>query len=142
MELMNRADPFIHENTPKKYWIPPACSILRNTFHLNNQTLVFYEIEGLELLINFTCLLIQTRKQHLGTIFRYALFVWSAAREKWNFVSDNRKWHIRGFKTPIFSGGACPQTPLENELLVPWKSFALSQYFSCYSTLFSCYYNS
>ena len=98
----------------KKYWIPPACSILRNSFHLNNQTLVFYEIEGfIELLINFTCLLIQTRKQHLGTIFRYALFVWSAAREKWNFVSDNRKWHLRGFKNPKFSGGTCPQTPLE-----------------------------
>ena len=28
-------------------------------------------------------------------------------------MSDNRKWHLRGFKNPNFYGGAYPQTPLD-----------------------------
>ena len=57
-------------------------------------------------------------------------------------LSDNRKWHLRGFKNPKFPGGACPHTPLGRTELRSFRERALlfKKSFSCYFTLLSCYF--
>ena len=45
VELMNRVNPFTTESIQKKYWLS-ACNILRNSFHLNVHTLVYYLVFG------------------------------------------------------------------------------------------------